>query len=112
MANKRFDDSLREFIAEIGELDLPAFLRGVHTYLKSQSRSSRTFFSGVVRDPRVSRLLDESIAAVRRWHEDRNGDRAAFDRMKLIRSREFARSEASKLRDLVVPIQGHPRSVH
>jgi hypothetical protein len=89
-----------------------SILRSVHTYLKSQSRSSRTFFSGVVRNPRVSRLLDESIAAVRRWHEDRSGDRAAFDRMKLIRSREFARSEASKLHDLVVPIQGHPRSVH
>jgi hypothetical protein len=56
--------------------------------------------------------LDESLAAGRRWHEDRSGDRAAFDHMKLIRSREFARSEASKLRDLVVPIQGHPRSVH
>ena len=26
MADKRFDDSLREFIAEIGELDLPAFV--------------------------------------------------------------------------------------
>ena len=26
MANKRFDDSLREFIAEIGELDIPAFV--------------------------------------------------------------------------------------
>jgi hypothetical protein len=26
MANKRFDESLREFIAEIGELDLPVFV--------------------------------------------------------------------------------------
>ena len=26
MANKRYDDRLREFIAEIGELDIPAFV--------------------------------------------------------------------------------------
>jgi tetratricopeptide (TPR) repeat protein len=89
-----------------------SLLRSVHTYLKMQSRTSRTFFRSVVRDPRVSRLLDESIAAVRGWHEDRSGDRAAFDRLKLIRSREFAHSEASKLRDLVVPIHRGPRSVH
>jgi hypothetical protein len=77
-----------------------------------QSRTSRTFFRSVVLDPRVSRLLDESIAAVRASLADRSGDRAAFDRMNLIRSREFAHSEASKLRDLVVPIHGDPRSVH
>jgi hypothetical protein len=55
----------------------------------------------VVRDARVVQLLDESVAIVRRWHDDRSSDRAAFDRMKLIHSREFARSEANKLVDLV-----------
>jgi hypothetical protein len=89
-----------------------SILRSLHAYLNMQSRSSRKFFSSVIRDPRVSQLLDESIAAVRRWHEDRSGDRAAFDRMKLIQSREFARSEANKLRDLVVLARGHPLSVH
>jgi hypothetical protein len=86
-------------------------LRSLHAYLKTQSRRPRKFFSSVARDPRVVQLLDESIAAVRRWHEDRSGDRSAFDRMKLIQSREFARSEANKLRDLVVPTHDHPRSV-
>jgi hypothetical protein len=59
----------------------------------------------VVRDARVVRLLDESIATFRRWHEDRSSDRTAFDRMKLIHSPEFARSEANKLSDLLVPAQ-------
>jgi len=86
-------------------------LRRLHAYLKTQSRSSRAFFSSVVRDPRVIRLLDESIAAVCQWQEGRGSDRAAFDRLKLIRSREFARSEANKLRDLVVPTHDHPRSL-
>ncbi len=76
-------------------------LRGLHAYLKTRSRRSRMFFSSVVRDARVVQLLDESVAIVRRWHDDRSSDRAAFDRMKLIHSREFARSEANKLVDLV-----------
>jgi len=74
-----------------------SMLRSLHAYLKTQSRGSRTFFSSVVRDPRVSQLLDESIAAVRRCHEDCSGDRVAFDRMKLVQSWEYARSEANKL---------------
>ena len=63
------------------------------------------FFGSVVR------LLDESIATVRRWHEDRSSDRTAFDRMKLIHSPEFARSEANKLSDLLVPAQGRHQSL-
>jgi tetratricopeptide (TPR) repeat protein len=88
-----------------------SMLRSLHAYLKTHSRRSKTFFSSVVHDPRVVQLLDESIAVVRRWHEDRSGDRSAFDRMKLIQSREFARSEANKLRDLLVPTYDHRRSV-
>jgi hypothetical protein len=78
-----------------------SLLRSLHAYLKTQPRRSKRFFTSLVRDPRVVRLLNESIGAVRRWQEDRSGDRTAFDRMKLMQSREFARSEANKLRDLI-----------
>lgn len=81
-----------------------SLLRGLHAYLKSQSAASRGFFREVVNDPRVARLLEESADVVRRWHEERRpGEREAFDRMQLMRSRPFAESEASKLRDLVAP---------
>jgi tetratricopeptide (TPR) repeat protein len=78
-----------------------SLLRSLHAYLKTQPRRSKRFFTSLVHDPRVVRLLNESIGAVRRWQEDRSGDRTAFDRMKLMQSREFARSEANKLRDLI-----------
>ncbi len=79
-----------------------SLLRGLHAYLKGQSRPARQFFRGLVRDPRVAKLLDESIAVVRRWHDQHpTGEREAFDRMQLMRSREFARAEASKLGDLI-----------
>lgn len=83
-----------------------SLLRGLHAYLRGQSRVARRFFRDVVRDARVVRLLDESAAVVRRWHEqDRTGEREAFDRMQRMRSREFAEAEAGKLRDL----RGAPR---
>lgn len=85
--------------------------RSVYAYLKQQSRRSKRFFSSLVRDPRVARLLDESIAVVRRWHEDRSADRSAFDRMKVIQSQAFARSEAHNLRDLI-PTTDHAVSLH
>jgi len=78
--------------------------RGLHAYLHGQSRASRRFFRDVVHDARVMRLLDESAAVVRRWHEQhRTGEREAFDRMQCVRSLEFARAEAGKLRDLLAP---------
>lgn len=78
--------------------------RTLHAYLKTQSRRARSFFRTLVRDPRVAKLLDESDAVVRRWHDEhRTGDRSAFDRRTLMRSREFAEVEARKLRDLVMP---------
>lgn len=77
--------------------------RSLHAYLDNQSRSSKKFFSRLLNDPRVIGLLDESIAVVQRWSEQRaSHDRSAFDRMKLLQSREFARNEAHNLRDLVV----------
>ena len=86
-------------------------LRSLHAYLKTQSRRSRKFFNSVVHDARVVQLLDESISTVSRWHEDRSSDRTVFDRMKLIHSREFARSESNKLRDLLGPPDDHRRSL-
>lgn len=83
-----------------------SLLRGLHAYLRGQSRVARRFFRDVVRDARVVRLLDESAAVVRRWHEQhRTGEREAFDRMQRMHSREFAEAEAGKLRDL----RGAPR---
>lgn len=79
-----------------------SLLRRLHAYLKEQPRLTRKFFRGLTRDPRVARLLDESAAVVRHWHEEhRKGDRSAFDRMNVMRSRSFARAEAGKLRDLL-----------
>jgi tetratricopeptide (TPR) repeat protein len=77
-------------------------LRWLHAYLKDQPRAARKFFRGLVRDRRVARLLDESIAVVRRWGEEHHkGDRSAYDRMNLMQSRPFAAAEARKLRDLL-----------
>jgi tetratricopeptide (TPR) repeat protein len=75
--------------------------RGLHAYLAQQSRRSRRFFIGLMKDPRVVRLLEESASAAHTWSHDRNASRAVFDRLKLVRSRPFARSEARKLRDLL-----------
>ena len=82
--------------------------RQLHAYLKNQPRAAKTFFRALVRDSRTAKLLDESIAVVRRWHkEHRNGDRSAFDRMTAMRSRQFADAKARELRDLLP--RGHER---
>ena len=79
-----------------------SLLRGLHAYLRRQSRVSRRFFRDIVHDVRVMCLLDESATVVRRWHEQhRTGERQAFDRMQRMRSLEFAKAEAGKLRDLL-----------
>ena len=71
-------------------------------YFRRQSQASRRFFRDIMGDARVERLLDEIATVVSRWYEQhRTGDREAFDRMQLMRSSEFARAEAGKLRDLV-----------
>ena len=81
-----------------------SLLRGLHAYVHGQSRISRRFFRDVIRDARVVRLLDESVAVVRTWHEQhRTGEREAFDRMQRMCSLEFAEAEAGKLRDLLAP---------
>ena len=80
-----------------------SLLRSLHAYLRGQSQASRRFFQDIMADARVAQLLDEIVAVVSRWREQhRTGDREAFDRMQLMRSPEFARAEAGKLRDLIV----------
>jgi hypothetical protein len=80
-----------------------SLLRSLHAYLRGQSPVARRFFRDVMRDARVVRLLDESVAVVRRWHAQHpTGEREAFDRMRVMRSPEFAQAEAWKLRDLLV----------
>ena len=87
--------------------------RSLHAYLKDQPRAARSFFRGLVRDHRVKRLLDESIAIVRRWQEEaHSGDRSAFDRMTLLHSRAFASDEARKLNDLVAPAGERHSALH
>jgi hypothetical protein len=79
-----------------------SLLRALHAFLRSQSRASRRFFRDLVRDARMGRLLDESVAVVRRWHgQHPTGEREAFDQMQRMRSRQFAQLEAGTLRDLL-----------
>jgi len=75
-------------------------LRSLHAYLANPRRASVRFLLGVVRDPRVKALLDEAEATVRRWSEDRSGDRTASDRMNELNSFEFASEQATRLADL------------
>jgi tetratricopeptide (TPR) repeat protein len=85
--------------------------RKLHVYLKKQRPAAREFFLSLVRDPRVSHLLDESLATAKRWQAERcPTDRTDFDRLQLLHSRAFARSEAYKLRDLVVVNQRAPKT--
>jgi hypothetical protein len=61
-----------------------------------------TLVRKLVHDPRVVVLLDTSITVVDRWREEhRSPARSAFDRMTLMKTREFANAEADKLRDLI-----------
>jgi len=74
--------------------------RNLHAYLAKQPRGSKAFFRTVLADSRVGQLLDEVVETVRRWDEDRTGDRTAYVRMMLMHSRPFAETEAQRLRDL------------
>ena len=99
--------------AEDHNMDV-SLLRSLQAFLRGQPRASRRFFRDVVRDARVMRLLDESATVVRRRHEQHPiREREAFDRMQLMRSLEFAKAEAWKLRDLLpAPRVGAGVSIH
>jgi tetratricopeptide (TPR) repeat protein len=99
-----------KFADEVEDHNAGVFLmRGLHAYLKDQARSSRDFFQRIATDARVAALVDEIVDVVRRWHKQPSaGDHEAFQRMQLMHSREFANSEASKLRDLAVVPRSAP----
>ena len=84
-----------------------ALSRLLPTYRRRQP--SRRFFRALLRDARVSRLLEEIGEVEERWRRQHpTGEREAFDRMMLMRAPEFARAEATRLHDLVE----RPRRVH
>lgn len=91
-----------------------SLVRALHAFLRGQSRASRRFFRGLVRDARVAQLLDERVATERRWQAQHpTGEREAFDQMQRMRSRQFARLEAGKLRDLFWGTRpGVPIAIH
>ncbi|MDF1556110.1 MAG: hypothetical protein P1P84_23770 [Deferrisomatales bacterium] len=73
-------------------------LRALHGYLDRHGRACRTFFRRVLRDEHVAALLDEVADAVRKDRAERHlGNREAFDRLREMRSLEFARAEAATL---------------
>jgi tetratricopeptide (TPR) repeat protein len=77
--------------------------RNLRAYLAEQPRAAKKFFRDLVGDPRVAGLLDEIVATARLWREEHTtGNRSAYDRMMLMRSRQFAVREAGKLQDLLV----------
>jgi tetratricopeptide (TPR) repeat protein len=75
-------------------------LRSLHAYLAKQSQPAKRFFRGLTRDPRVAKLLQESATAERLWQGARD-DRSTFERLTLLRSRDFAAREAQRLSDLL-----------
>jgi hypothetical protein len=76
-----------------------ALCRGLHTYLARQSRSAKRWFRALAEDPHLVKLCAEMDEAVRGWEKQHlTGRREPFDRMTLMRSRDFAKAEARKLR--------------
>jgi tetratricopeptide (TPR) repeat protein len=79
-----------------------AMCRRQRPFLKAQSRASRSFFKGIMKDARVARLLAESEDVRQRWQSAQSpDDRGDFKRMTLMGTKEFAAAEASNLLDLV-----------
>jgi tetratricopeptide (TPR) repeat protein len=75
-------------------------IRALHAYLARPPRGFRRFFTALVADPRVAKLLDEVRDAAHRFRENRKGgDRSALERMNQMRSRAFAEAETHRLRD-------------
>jgi hypothetical protein len=87
--------------------------RGLHAFRTRQSRASKRFFLDLVQDARVTSLLDE-VAKLAKRHREQAPMRAreAFDRLMRIQSREFAETEARKLRDLVASAAAPRASIH
>lgn len=76
-------------------------------FLRRQSSASKRFFRKLLRDPRVVALLAEKEAVVERWagpKEPHAEWRAAFDRMQLMATPEFAREQAGRLSAPAPPV--------
>jgi hypothetical protein len=78
-----------------------ALCRALHVYRDRQSRRAKQFFRALVHDPRVACLLDEVIAL--REVRSKERGREAFDRLRVLQSREFAVAQADQLADLIGP---------
>ena len=69
-------------------------------FLEQQSTASKRFFRKLLRDPGVVALLEEREAAIKRWegpHDPHAEWRAAFNRMQLMATPEFAREQSGRL---------------
>jgi hypothetical protein len=76
--------------------------RDLHEYLHGSRRRARTFLKRLLKDTHAAALLDEIQDVKKRWHEQhRTDERDAFDRMKHMKSPQFARQEGEKLLDFV-----------
>ena len=97
----KLDPSARTGPAEIDDHNAGVHLRrDLHGFLAEQSPKSKRFFRKVLRDPAVAALLAEKQQATERWvgPRDSGGEwRAAFDRLQLMKSPEFAREQAESL---------------
>ncbi|MDD5307418.1 MAG: hypothetical protein PHU25_08865 [Deltaproteobacteria bacterium] len=75
--------------------------RSISKYRMQQSPESKRFFRRILRDPRVTVLLDEVVdVGRRRIQQHASGEREAFDRLMEMKTSEFAREQAAKLADL------------
>jgi len=79
-----------------------AALQNMAGHLARQSKAARAFFQRILGDPRVMALSAELEAlSAREARERRAGQREAFDRIRLMRSTEFAAEQAAGLAHLV-----------
>lgn len=86
--------------------------QNLHAYLAGRSPRARRFFKSLLADPRISRYLDDVLAArVRDQQQSRApGDREAFDYLHRTRSPEHAAATARDLDDLLPGVK--LRAVH
>jgi tetratricopeptide (TPR) repeat protein len=78
----------------------------LHGYLGKRSLRARRFFSSVLGDENVARLLEQVEKLRHDWHTNRKGDKAAFDDLKRMQSAAFARSKLDELAHLFAGAQG------
>jgi tetratricopeptide (TPR) repeat protein len=76
--------------------------QNLHAYLAQRSPRTRRYFRSLLEDPRVSRALDDVLAArVRRDQQHARGEREAFDHLHRVQSSAYAAELAESLVDLV-----------